>query len=208
MKRKETRRAWLMALALAVPVGELSVTAQTQNIPQVIIIPDPAEQSGIRFQRITPGVVVLGPTAVVTVTNGGGFTNTNVTPSVTNAVSPLTNGVGAITNSLVPPMTSLFPPATNVVVPLTNTLLPPATNLTPPATNLVPPLAPGLFGPPPSASPPFLQQRRRPVRGISAPTFLPPLSSPSSNTTAVPPLRSPDSTGSSAVRRLPPAGGR
>jgi len=193
MKTARIKREWLVVLVVLLGLipERQGIFARPQDTPQIIIVPDPADESIIRARRTTPAVVVLGPVTVVTnplpenatapfiFTNAGGFRATNF------AFTPLTNL--ATTNSFA----SFLTPATNLAVA--------------PITNAVPALVPGLLIPSATGRQfPPLQPGTQIIP--PEPTIVPPLRPPASPEPAVPPLRSPNSP--PAVPPLPGGGTR
>src|SRR5262245_24707701 len=200
MKRKEINGMWLFVMLLALLARNFNVNAQTQNVPEIVIIPNPAEQSLIRFQRTAPPVVVLGATSAIVVL---GATQANGT--LTNSLAGLpTNAVLPATNEVVPPLVNPpIGPLTNAIPPVSNSLIVPPTNLVVPLSNVVAPLVPGTFSFPPATGSPRLQRGRQPILVPSPPSFLPPLSSPTSAVPLLPSLRSRATASPPTVPRLP-----
>jgi hypothetical protein len=195
MKRKEIKWMSLFAMVLALLARNFNVNGQTQNVPEIVIIPDPVEQSLIRFQRTAPAVVVLGATSAVVVL---GSTQANGT--LTNPLAGVpTNVVLPVPNQAVPPLVNpSAPPLTNAIPPVSNSLIVPPTNLVAPLTNVIAPLVPGTFSFPPATGS-LLQRGRQPILVPSPPSFLPPLSSPTSAVPLLTPLR-PRATASPPTR--------
>jgi hypothetical protein len=192
-----TLTGWLLLIVACMSMVPRDVNAgpAPQNSPEIIIIPDPATQVN-RFQRISPPVVVLGPTVTVPNIAVGLDTNALVAVVVTNlgipitnfALAPLTNASGLFTNTIVAPLTNI------AVAPL---------------TNLTPTLIPGILVPQPtSRGLPLLQPGQQPILTPRLPTVIPPLRSPDQTEPMVPPLRSPGTGVLPAVPPLPPAGSR